>query len=171
MVTRLAALLVLAALARPVHADDDDAGFNMLSLDTSFGAVHAERMSSVGIAVEHPVWRTLRVVAYDWVWLGDGSGHRATLGLRRELLGVSNYHSHLFVDGELGASLAMLTPPEMGGVELMPAGFVGLRFGWDLYTGRDESPSQMFETAVAVRVLAIDHTAGVTAGVTFAWGN
>ena len=182
MVRYLAIPLVLAALATPVHADDDDAkagqpahddaAFNMLSLDTSLGAVQAERMSSIGIAVEHPVWRTLRVVAgYDWVWLGDGSGHRTTLGVRRELIGMSNYHSHGFIDGELGASLAMLTPPEMGGVELLPAGFVGVRFGWDLYSGRDESPSQMFETAIAVRVLALERGAGVTGGLTFAWGN
>jgi hypothetical protein len=59
----------------------------------------------------------------------------------------------------------------MGGVDLLPAGFLGLRFGWDIYETSGDSPSSTFETAIAVRVLAVDHGAGVTGGLTFAWGN
>jgi hypothetical protein len=166
-------LLLIAALVLPTSARADDDGFNMLAIDSAIGGLARgdtmARATSLGVSVEHPVFTKVRVVAgYDWMWVAGETGHRASLGVRRELFST---RSHAFVDGELGAALALLSrPAQMPGVDPLVTGFVGLRLGVDLYTGRDASPSRTFEMALAVRMLVGD-TRGCMLGLTTAWGN
>jgi len=149
----------------------------MLAVDSSMGALPTEttmiRARSLGLSVEHPVFQRVRVLAgYEWLWLGEANGHRTTLGLRREVFGRGRYHSRVFVDGELGASYALVSGDErMAGVHDVPAAFAGMRMGYDLYTDRDESPSRTFELALGTRLLVVEHGVGFALGLAVAWGN
>jgi len=176
--------------------DDDDDGspaFNMFGFTMAIGALPIRGTDtlamSIGLAVEHPVFTKTRVLGeYDWMWLtrrdtrsadpdamvprpeDHGSGHRASLGLRRELVGKGGRRTRVFVDGELGASVALVNN-NMTGVELVPAVFTGLRFGYDLYSRRDDSPSGTFETGLLLRAIALREGIGLTFGVGMYWGN
>jgi hypothetical protein len=141
---------------------------------------------SLGLGVEHPVFKRTRVFGeYEWLWLAstpvdpalmasepehNGSGHRAVLGLRRELAGKGSYATHVFVDGEVGGGLGIVND-SMFGMRMLPTGFVGMRVGWDIYSHKDDSPSRTFEMNLLVRVLAVSDGVGVMTGIGMAWGS
>jgi hypothetical protein len=196
MVTRplFFAVLTVVTLAgvAPAHADDDDPGFNMLDTRFSMGALPTDSgpaiTVSLGLGVEHPVFKKTRVFGeYEWMWLWDrpteraymispppperhGTGHRAMLGLRRELLGKGGHSFRAFLDGELGAGLA-LTNDNMRGVSTLPTGLVGLRAGYDVYSREDDSPSRTFEFEILLRMIAVPDGLGMLFGLGMAWGN
>ena len=194
MVTR--ALLLVALLAKVAHADDsaaedDDPGFNLLGFRLAAGGLPIDSVLTtaitLGLELEHPVFRRTRVlVAYDWMWLtmADsrdlmsptprptrfGTGHRAQLGLRRELTGKTTGWMHLFLDGELGAGMALINDSTIG-AQAVPVGFLGARVGYDVYSRHDDSPSRTFEIDLMVRMLVTDTGLGWSTGIGFAWGN
>ena len=98
------------------------------------------------------------------------SGHRAALGLRRELIGKGGSKVRLFLDGELGASVALVND-NMTGVAVVPAIFTGLRVGYDMYSRNDDSPSRTFETAIMLRAIALREGLGMMFGIGMFWGN
>ncbi len=174
-----------------VIATDEQPGFNMFGFDAAIGAQPRDGQSAVamslGLGVEHPVFKRTRVFGeYAWLWWQqrdsseragtaprpdrDATGHRASLGLRRELKAKDGRTMRLFVDGELGGSVALVND-SMEGAELVPAGFFGLRAGYDLYSRRDSSPSRTFETALFLRTIGTRDGVGITFGLGMAWGN
>lgn len=193
MVKTIALVLVsLTAVAAAESDVDDDPAFNMLGFRLSVGSLpvegHRTTMFAVGLGVEHPVFDKTRVFGeYEWLWLTrideramermsvrperHASGHRVMAGLRRELVAKTMSRSlRLFVDGELGGGLALVND-NLSGVVLVPAGIVGLRLGYDIYSRSDESPSRTFEAELLVRGIAIEHGIGVMMGVGMLWGN
>lgn len=189
MVKLIAAML--AVLASTAHADDSPA-FNMFGFRMSAGALPLDGNRSVvlslGLGVEHPVFKKVRMFGeYEWLWINwyderamdsvvirpahHGNGHRASLGLRRELVGKNaGRRVRIFLDGELGANVA-LTTDNMHGMAFRPGSLVGLRFGYDVYSGVDSSPSRTFEAEVLVRAITVAGGAGVMVGMGLAWGN
>jgi hypothetical protein len=183
--------LVLAVLASTAHAEDSPA-FNMFGFRMSAGALPLDGDRSVvlslGLGVEHPVFRKVRMFGeYEWLWINwwdaramdsvvirperHGNGHRASLGLRRELLAKNAGRSvRIFLDGELGANVA-LTNDNMHGMAFRPGGLVGLRVGYDVYSSVDSSPSRTFEAEVLIRAITVADGAGVMVGLGLAWGN
>jgi hypothetical protein len=173
-------------------SDDDSPAFNMFGFSFGIGMLPVDGSSmlatSLGVALEHPVFRRTRIAAeYDWLWLSSpdasrmpvgaaghaehhATGHRATLGLRRELKASGSSSIRLFLDGELGATVA-LAHHSMTGVELIPGAYVGVRAGADMYTSRDASASRTLETAVFMRALAVPGGIGFTVGFGMFWGN
>jgi hypothetical protein len=144
---------------------------------------------AIGLGVEHPVFRRTRVFGeYACMWLSprehapreltsmterperDANGHRVSLGLRRELKAKASGTMRLFIDGELGGSVA-LVHDNLTGTEVVPAGFVGMRAGYDLYSRRDDSPSRTFETALMLRTVANHDGVGLLFGLGMFWGN
>jgi hypothetical protein len=219
MVKTAVTALVLATLSTAAHArpvldddyeeppppedyddgddDDDSPAFNMFGFTMGIGSLPVQGAStlamSIGLSVEHPVFKKTRVLGeYDWMWLmrrdtranerlasadsmvprpeEHATGHRAGLGLRRELIGKGNYRSRLFLDGELGGSIALVNN-NMTGVAVVPALFTGVRVGYDLYSGRDDSPSRTFETAILLRAIALREGLGMMFGLGMVWGN
>jgi hypothetical protein len=199
MVKQAIVVLLVAALApAPAGAeeyedDDDEPAFNMFGFDMSFGVQPHDGANAlavaIGLGVEHPVFKKTRVFGeYNWMWLlprGDDpraltsmsprpernvNGHRAALGARRELKAKESGSMRMFVDGELGGSVA-LVHDSMDGTEVLPAAFVGLRAGYDLYSRRDDSPSRTFETALTLRTVATHYGVGMQFGLAMAWGN
>jgi hypothetical protein len=172
--------------------DDDSPAFNMLGVRFAIGALpirHADTLTmSLGLGVEHPVFKKTRVFGeYEWMWLTarpdtrdmmsitprperHGSGHRAMLGLRRELVGKGRHSVRAFIDGELGAGLA-LTNDNVRGVEMLPTALIGLRAGYDMYSRTDDSPSRTFEAEILVRAIAVPDGIGMLGGFGMAWGN
>jgi hypothetical protein len=200
MVTRTLLLFSTIALAllggaTPAHADegddDDDPGFNMLDMRFAMGALPMDGPAltvSLGLGVEHPVFKKTRVFGeYEWMWLFDranertymitpppperhGTGQRALIGLRRELLGKGRRSFRAFIDGELGGGLAIAND-NMHGFQPLPTGFVGLRAGYDVYSREDDSPSRTFEFELLFRMLAVPDGMGTLFGLGMAWGN
>jgi hypothetical protein len=171
--------------------DDDSPAFNMFGFAMGIGAMPHDGARtlavSLGVSVEHPVFRKTRVaLEYDWLWLTrqderaqmsatprperHASGHRAAVALRRELIAKGAGKARMFVDGELGANVA-LANDNMAGVEVIPGVFTGLRAGYDLYTQRDASPSRTFETAFLLRAFGVRDGIGLTFGFGMYWGN
>ena len=172
--------------------EDNNPAFNMLGFRMGVGALPIEGnhtlTMSVGLGVEHPVFRKTRVFGeYEWLWLirnedggmepttprteRHGSGHRTSLGLRRELAAKKLGRSlRMFVDGELGISTA-LANDNVSGVQMLPAALGGLRFGYDIYSRSDDSPSRTFEAEFLLRAIAIREGIGVMFGVGMLWGN
>lgn len=132
---------------------------------------------SIGLGVEHPVlcqWRAFG--EYEWLWLQrvhgtepepHGDGHRIQIGVRHRLAvhRVSGDFA-LFVDGELGGGLALVSD-QMTGVRVIPDALAGVRLGYDLRA--PASPSTVFEAELLVRVLAIPGGAGAMLGVGMLW--
>lgn len=180
--------ILLSSTAAFAEDDDNDAGFNMLGTRVGFGTLPmsdgaSSLAVSLGLGVEHPVFKRTRVFGeYEWLWLTsrpapmdsepahNGSGHRAVLGLRRELFGKGSHVMHAFVDGEVGGGLGIAND-SMLGLEVLPTGFVGMRAGWDLYSRNEESPSRTFEFELMFRVLVVPDGAGVMTGIGMAWGS
>jgi hypothetical protein len=198
MVTRVcvAVLAVLLATSSARADDDDDEApaFNMFGFRMTAGALPLDGQQatvlSVGLGVEHPVFRAARVRMfgeYEWLWMSwlderavdsvvirperYGNGHRASIGLRRELVGKNLGRTvRMFTDLEAGAAVA-LANDNMRGASFVPGGLVGLRLGYDVYSREDDSPSRTFEAEVLVRALFIDGGAGAMMGMGLAWGN
>jgi hypothetical protein len=191
------ALLVLVALTATARAqeyeeDDPNPAFNMLGFRFAIGQLpldHDRTLAySVGVGVEHPVFKKTRVFGeYEWLWLTHidqrmatpgiirpeehGTGHRLTAGLRRELFAKNLSHAvRFFCDGELGGGVA-LVDDNMTGVEVIPAGTGGIRFGYDMYSGSDESPSRTFEVEFLLRAVAVKGGVGGMFGLGMFWGN
>ena len=166
--------------------------FNMFGFRMTGGAlpIDGDRVMalSIGLGVEHPVFKKTRMFGeYEWLWLTHvderamdsvvnrperhGTGHRASFGLRRELVGKQlGRKVRLFLDGELGAAVALVND-NMSGVAFMPAGLGGLRFGYDVYSGSDSSPSRTFELEFLFRAIVLDSGAGGLMGFGMLWGN
>ena len=137
---------------------------------------------SVGVGVEHPLAGRTRVLAeYEWLWLERrdpagrmsppdyGDGHRLHLGLRHVLADKQLRTIRLWIDGELGGGVALVTD-NLSGVRTVPDGFAGLRFGYDLRV-TTRSPSHVFAAELLVRAIAIDRGVGVMGGVGMSWGD
>ncbi|HUS26990.1 MAG TPA: hypothetical protein VMZ53_00720 [Kofleriaceae bacterium] len=176
------------------YADDEveDPGFNMLDMRFAMGALPVDGAPtltvSLGLGVEHPVFKKTRMFGeYEWMWLFDrptertymiapppperhGTGHRAMLGLRRELIGKGRHSFRAFIDGELGGGLA-ITNDNMHGMQTLPTGFIGLRAGYDVYSRMDDSPSRTFEFELLFRMVAVPDGIGSLFGLGMAWGN
>jgi hypothetical protein len=172
--------------------DDGNPAFNMLGFRMNIGALPVDGARAttfgLGVGVEHPSFGKTRVFGEaEWLWLmhhGEremdsvavrperhGNGHRAIAGLRRELVAKNAARSvRLFIDAELGGGLA-LTNDNAVGFTAVPTGLAGLRFGYDLYSRADASPSQTFEAELLVRAVAVPDGIGFMAGVGMAWGN
>jgi hypothetical protein len=192
----LVALTAAAHASPPDYVEEpdveDEPAFNMLGFRFAAGAVPRDggrsSVLSLGLGVEHPVFGKTRMFGeYEWLWLAHyderamdsvvvrperrASGHRASLGLRRELLAKTPGSSvRLFIDVELGAGLA-LVDDNMTGFELAPAGIAGLRVGYDIYSRSDESPSRTFEAEMLFRALFVEGGVGGMAGIGILWGN
>jgi hypothetical protein len=184
--------LTAVAAAEDDYYEDDEPAFNMLGFRLGAGSLPVEglrtTMFSVGLGVEHPVWNKTRVFGeYEWIWLSrideramhtmslrperHASGHRVTAGLRREIIAKNMSRSlRLFLDGEIGGGVALVND-NLSGVALVPAGIVGLRVGYDVYSRSDDSPSRTFESELLVRGIAIEHGIGVLVGIGMLWGN
>jgi hypothetical protein len=54
---------------------------------------------------------------------------------------------------------------------VMPHAFAGLRFGYDLAGDPEVSPSRRFEAELLLRLIAIEHGAGLMVGFGMVWGN
>jgi len=190
--TAVAAETVEPAVIDATVEPSDEPVFNMLGFRASIGALPLDGMRttsvSLGLGVEHPVFRSTRVFGeYEWLWLfavseramdtvaarpeRHGNGHRASLGLRRELVGKGLGRTvRMFLDGELGAGMALVND-NMYGVQLLPNALVGLRFGYDVYSRSDDSPSRTFEAELLVRAIAVGDGIGMMFGVGLLWGN
>lgn len=200
IITVLVATTALAS-ARPPSPDDyeeeyaaediaSEPAFNMFGFRMAVGALPLDggraTTLSLGLGVEHPVFRKTRVFGeYEWLWLSHdderamdsvvarperhATGHRASIGLRRELIGTGR-GARFFVDAELGGGLALANDNVMG-LLVIPAGLAGVRLGYDLYSRSDSSPSSTFEAELLVRVIAIRDGAGVMMGIGMLWGN
>lgn len=192
--------LTAIAAASPPPPDDyveaetveTDPAFNMFGFRMGAGALPLDGIRttvlSIGLGVEHPVFKKTRVFGeYEWLWLSwlderaatsmvprpehTGTGHRASFGVRRELLGKNLGRTvRTFIDAELGAGFALVND-NMYGVTFVPSGLGGLRFGYDVYSRSDDSPSRTFEIELMFRAIVIDHGAGGMAGLGMAWGN
>ena len=189
----VAALAATPSLAQAQESGDDDApAFNMLDMRFGVGALpvagSAQMTISLGLGIEHPVFKKTRVFGeYEWMWLFDrgsdrtymlnpppperhGTGQRAMLGLRRELLGKGGHSLRAFLDGEIGGGLA-LANDNMRGLQTLPSAFAGLRVGYDMYSRVDDSPSRTFEFEMLYRVIAVPDGLGMMFGIGMAWGN
>jgi hypothetical protein len=175
-----------------VEAEPDASpAFNMFGFRMSAGALPLDgsraRVLSVGIGVEHPVFDKTRMFGeYEWLWVTwfderamdsvvfrperYGNGHRTSFGVRRELTAKGSRRVRMFIDGELGANVA-LTNDNMSGMVLRPGGLVGLRVGYDVYSDEDDSPSRTFEAEMLVRAIVVEHGAGAMMGIGLWWGN
>ena len=175
-------------------ASDDEPTFNMFGFRMSGGAlpIDGDRAMALtlGLAVEHPVFKKTRVFGeYEWMWITvqelseramtsvvarperRGTGHRSSFGLRRELIGKNGGSKlRLFIDGELGGSIALVND-NLHGTMFMPAAIAGLRLGYDMYSGSESSPSRTFEAELLMRAVMIDGGVGGMAGLGFFWGN
>ena len=133
---------------------------------------------SIGLDVEHPVFRHTRVLAeYEWMWLLGGDmqhpervadGQRIQVGLRTELGHRGKRAIRFFADGELGAGVALLND-SMTGFAATPTGFAGLRGGYSLAAGNRRSPSVHFEAEVSLRIVVLPEGAGGLVGVGMLW--
>lgn len=201
LVTLTLVALTAAAHAEAVAPDDyvepqvveaEEPTFNMFGFRMTAGALPIDgdqvRVLSVGLGVEHPVFKKTRMFGeYEWLWLTHfderamdsvvnrperhGTGHRASFGLRRELVGKQFSRSvRLFLDAELGAAVALVND-NMSGMAFEPAGLGGLRFGYDIYTDRDSSPSRTFELEFLVRAVVLQSGSGALMGFGMLWGN
>jgi hypothetical protein len=199
--TAALALVILATAAQASPPADDEyasvetdpnPAFNMFGFRMSAGALPLDdaraTVLSVGLGVEHPVFKKTRMFGeYEWLWATwlderavdsgvirperHGDGHRASLGLRRELIAKNlGRNVRLFVDGELGGNVALVND-NMRGMSIVPGGLAGLRFGYDMYSGVDSSPSRTFEIEILVRAIAIQGGAGAMMGFGLLWGN
>ena len=188
------ALLALSSVAHAQEATDEEPAFNLFGFRVGVGGQpmdgHRTTAISIGVGVEHPPFKKTRVFGeYEWQWLmfiddseramdsvvmrpeRHASGHHATLGLRRELTGKRLGRSlRMFVDGELGGGVALVND-NMTGVALVPSAILGLRFGYDIYSREDDSPSRTFEAEFLLRAVAVPDGIGGMFGVGMLWGN
>jgi hypothetical protein len=176
-----------------VEEEDDSPAFNMLGFTMGIGGlpIDGERtfVGSVGLGIEHPVFKKTRVgLEYELLWMSrrddsmrphdpdafrpehHGSGHRASMSLRRELKAKNGRTIRWFIDGELAATVALVND-NMDGARVIPGGFTGVRLGYDIYTRKDDSPSRTFETALFFRGYGTGDGIGFSGGLGMFWGN
>lgn len=184
MVKTLALLLALCAVA---HADDDDGDAPvddgpplLLGFRLAAGKLPVAEQDlttlSLGLDVDHPISKTWRVFGeYEWMWLDrdqmstqHGNGHRLLAGLRHTLVQKREDHFRTYLDVEAGGGLAVLDDSVLG-TRILPAGFAGLRGGYD-FTHTD-SPSRVFEVELLLRAIKVDDGTGLLAGFGMQWGN
>jgi hypothetical protein len=196
----LVSLTAVAAAQPPERIDTDEyveepdapPAFNMFGFRLTGGALPIEgdrtTVFSVGLGVEHPVFNKTRMFGeYEWLWMTrlderaeysvvprperHGTGHRASFGLRRELIAKRmGRNVRMFIDAELGGCVALVND-NMSGAAFLPGGFGGMRLGYDIYTGSDSSPSRTFEVELLLRAVTIQHGTGGLFGIGMLWGN
>ena len=182
MVKALALLLV--ALCAVAHADDGEVVDNgpplLLGFRLAAGRLPIAQQDmttlTLGLDVDHPITRTWRAFGeYEWMWLDrdqmstqHGTGHRLLAGLRHTLAEKREGRFRTYIDLEGGGGLAVVDDSIVG-VRMLPAGFGGLRGGYD-FTHAD-SPSRVFEVELVVRAIFVDGGAGMLAGLGMQWGN
>jgi len=171
------AIAVLLAAAGSARADEGDGA---LGFRIAFGQlpIGGERPLAVSLAVgsEHELAGKLRGFGeYEWMWLEQdrlttGSGSRVQLGVRHVLADhVVPKLMRLYVDGELGGGSALLSDPT--GVHVVPDGFAGVRFGYDVIPHDARSPANTLQFELSARALYLPHGAGWMAGVGVWWGD
>jgi hypothetical protein len=191
MKTLALALASIAMAAGVARADDEPSSdespaINMLGFRIGLGQqpLAGTQMSvmSIGLSLEHPVFRPVRVFGeYELVWVGRaddrtmpaaveqyGDGHRIHTGLRASLVAKRIGGVRLFVDGELGGGFALISD-NLTGVHAMPHLLFGVRAGYDLYARN--SPSRRFEAEILVRGIETADGVGAMFGVGMLWGN
>jgi len=160
-----------------------------LGFRIGFGRLHAFdrhlETVSLGLMIEHPVFERTRVFAeYEWLWFGDkapmspateglpGSGHRAHVGIRAELLGTTVRDAvHFYVDAELGGGLGVVAD-DLSGVQVLPHVFAGVRAGYDfLWGGKHAHSSHVWEAELLARAIRVDHGTGALFGIGMLWGD
>ncbi len=149
-------------------------GLGMLPLDHE-----SVTTASIGLGVEHPVWRSWRVFGdYEWLWLVrshtdtmpgvQGDGQRVLVGVRYTLADKQLFRElAVYVDGELGGGFA-LVHDDLAGVHALPSALAGLRVGWKL-AGHRTSESKELDSELVVRAVAIPGGLGMMGGVGFLW--
>lgn len=193
--TRAAIAMLVLVLAVPARADEDEGEscvfvllppeeWSRLGTRVAYGLVTIDdaplTTMSIGISIDRPVvgkWRAL--AEYEHLWIGpydwdsdvgvaalpDG-GHRAHLGVRRELVEKRWSYGRVraFVDGEAGGG-AMLVDRMTGDALAVAHAFAGVRAGlslaWD---------DRRLDYEVVVRGLATTEGAGVLFGIGLVWG-
>jgi hypothetical protein len=181
-----APMLPLCNLQPPVEKSPahDKLGFRI-----AYGTLHLpERdVTTAGLAlhIEHPVFRTVRVFAeYEFLWFDAkemtspaaasyaGSGHRAQVGGRAELIGATLRDKiHFYLDAEVGGGLGVMSD-DIDGVRVMPQAFAGLRAGYDYLWGHDNAhSSRVWEAEVIARAIRFDGGTGAMFGIGMAWGD
>ncbi len=177
-------VLVLAlALGSLAHADPERDDRNLFGFRIGLGMLPLDHESvttaSIGLGVEHPVWRSWRVFGdYEWLWLMrshtdtmpglHGDGQRVMVGVRHALAEKQLMREvALYVDGELGGGFALVAD-NFAGVRALPSALAGVRVGWKL-AGHRTSESKELDAELLVRAVAIPGGVGMTGGVGFLW--
>ena len=191
MVRVIAIVVVLASVAdanpvRIAEQVEDPPEHSLLGFRIGLGKLPVDGSPhiamSLGLGVEHRVFGRWRVFGeYEWLWLErsvpkaiemapepHGDGQRLQLGVRHVLVDKRLSDIRLFIDGEAGGGLALVSD-SAAGVRVMPDGFAGLRFGYDLYTPRDTSSSNTFEAEFLLRAIAFAGGAGAMFGIGMGW--
>ena len=184
MVKPLLVLLALCAVARADDDGGDDPVDNgpplLLGFRLAAGKLPVAQQDlttlSLGLDVDHPISKSWRIFGeYEWLWLDrdqmstqHGNGHRLLAGLRHTLAQKREGHFRAYLDVEAGGGLAVLDDSVIG-VRIVPAGFGGLRGGYDFM--HTDSPSRVFEIELLVRAIMVDDGTGVLAGFGMQWGN
>jgi hypothetical protein len=136
---------------------------------------------SLGLDIDHPAFGGWNVFgSYEWLWLQrddqmgapHGEGQRIQLGVRHALVDkrAGDGVVRLFVDGEAGGGLALLTDT-VTGMRAMPEAFAGVRLGYDIDAHTERSPSRTWDAALLLRVIWVRDGAGAMLGVRLAWGD
>lgn len=186
MKASLVTLLVCASIgeARAERDATNQLGFG-IAFDQVPIAGHRVMQMGIGLAVEHPVFRHWRVFGeYEYLWLTeattdqmdvalDGSGHRSSIGLRRQLVGTTlGKVLTLSIDGEVGGGVGIFSD-NLTGAHIMPHAFAGLRLGY-VFRAREADdaspPGASFGAAFTFRAIAVEHGIGGMFGLGFAWG-
>ena len=185
-----AIVFALPAVARaemqPVF---DEPAHDKLGFRIGFGTLHLpERdVSTFGLTlhIEHPLIRTVRLFAeYEFLWLDkkeamspatagySGTGHRALGGVRAELIGATVRDKvHFYLDAEVGGGLGVISD-DVGGTQVMPQAFAGLRAGYDYLWGLTNThSSRVWEAEVIARAIRFDGGTGAMFGIGMAWGD
>jgi hypothetical protein len=155
---------------------------SLLGFALSLGAVPVDhRLAltySIGLSIEHPVFRKWRVFGdYEWMWLervrGDvmpiehGDGQRVQVGVRRRLAAKAWHELDWFIDGELGGGFTLASDNVLGVIAL-PDALAGVRFGYDLHD-KQRSDSQLFVCEFVLRALGVPTGAGMTFAFAASW--
>lgn len=144
---------------------------------------------SLGLMVEHRVYGNWRIAGeYDYVWLGvhddammpkplvDGSGHRATVSVRRALMESPRLFANtlrFYIDAELGGGMMLASEPTTGTLSV-PFAMAGLRLGYTfIKLHRETRASPVWEPEVVVRAIATGRDApmGYFFGIGVNWGD
>jgi hypothetical protein len=184
-----AMLATLAALASVARADDDTLGDldgvalrnrpgeDVFALRLAMGGLHVGSRNvpvftdglQAGIGLGLGV-RAFGEVALLWTLGPDnvamdehGFGARGELGLRHALA----TWKILYLDAEVGGGVTLIDDSRSGN-HTIPAGFLGLRTGYDI--ARGSRNARFLEAAFDLRLYATPQGANWIFGVSFGWG-